>query len=136
MKRKNRMSKNMTARILRGIVTSTAITMLSAIIFTFLTLSEKINLHSNVYIYPIIAVSMFLGGLSASVKVNERIGIIIGITAGCYTLILVGLAIMFFDGLGASALYGLLSIAAGAALSCTICIRHGSVTRNGKRVSV
>ena len=136
MKAKSRSSEKKSTRILRGILVCTATTILSAVLFTFLTLSEKINIQSMGYVYPVIAVSMMLGGLCAAWKVTEKIGIIIGATAGGYALILFATAILVFDGLGISALFGLLSIALGTGLSCAICIRQGSHKKIRKRVSV
>ena len=135
--RNSEQDKHVNIRLIAlGAVVSFVVTIISAVVITAMVSAGKISEWNGSYVYVLIAVNTLIGSVVAGWKSSEKIAVIVGSTSGAYSLILIAVSILVFDGLGGKTLFCLLSVMVGAVVSCAICIRKGSGKKKRKRASV
>lgn len=107
-----------------GIGVSVILSLILAMITASLIMNERLSEDVIQYTSPgIILIASVAGAVIAGKSANEKVAIAAGICGVTFLLILMGTGILFFNGGFHNIWTGLVSIALGWILSCTICIR-------------
>lgn len=117
-----------------GVCVTVIVTLsLSALAAIFIS-NEYLQITGMQYIaFLIQLVSVFLGSLLAGKTITERRLLACSAVGGVYFLSLVGLALLFFDGVSGSILYGLIGCVIGCGGALLLCTRVKNRSGSKKR---
>lgn len=122
------MISGMSTGVLASVLTSVILAMLTAIMVINEMLSENMMHYAS---FIITLASSVIGGLLAGKKIGGKYALATFLTGGVYYLVLMGMGILFFDGLTVGVWTILTAIVIGSFCACAICITGKG--RGGRR---
>ena len=119
-----------------GVLSCSAVSILGAAGAASLVINERMQESSMRYFsLAILLLATFLGGLIAAKLAGQKRALVSGIVALIYSLLLVGITILFFEGAFVNVLMSMLAVALGFAASCLLCVSTGGKKLRRKRAS-
>ncbi len=135
MKRKGMTKEsNVLVGALIGIAACITIMLIMGAVGAWMINSERLDLTNMNWLKIVIQVlSAFVGTLIALTLVKEKLAIITGMIVAGVLVILICIAMLFFDGISGNILTGVISISSGSAAACLLKLKTGEGSMKKKR---